>query len=551
MARRSITRLLPWLTALLGLALTLAAWRAARVREERVLAARFQAEAEQVQRAVGWELALFSEVLQSLGPLHALSDRVTAYDFDEFARKGMSHQYAVLGPFGFAQWIPAALRAAVEGPSADGTPGLLLVETEAPGRIRRAGERAHYFPLTYQYPTNGLGLPLGFDLASLPEAPAVLARLVDGRTPVLGPRTRDLIPRPAGEGADGFLVFAPILDEDGSVSGFTVAILWPQELLRRALDRTLVRGLQVTLFDPAGGAPPREESGLAQDAAIRLVDQPWVLRCETVPGFLDAHATPLPWLALGSGLLVTLLLTGQTTGLVRRAARIERTVRERTAELQEANRKLGDEMQERARLEIEIEEVAEREKRRIGHDLHDSLGQKLTGAVYLSKALAGSLGPETGEARDSAEKINEILKDAVAEVRRTARGLAPVEVGAQGLAAALHRLADDTCSVYGLACSFEASGEPGVGDARMAAQLYHIAQEAVTNAIRHGGAREVVIRLEPHRLEVRDNGRGFDPAQPAGSGAGLRIMRHRAASFGGALEVQGRPGGGAAVICRF
>jgi signal transduction histidine kinase len=216
-----------------------------------------------------------------------------------------------------------------------------------------------------------------------------------------------------------------------------------------------------------------------------------------------------PGLALAAGLLLTLLLTWQTGGLVQRAARIERTVRERTAEVQEANRKLGEEMQERARLEVEIEEVADREKRRIGHDLHDSLGQKLTGAVYLSKALSGSLEPAAVEARSSAEKINEILKDAVAEVRRTARGLAPVEVGLHGLAPALHRLAEDTCSVYGLACAFQLEREPAVRDARMAAQLYHIAQEAITNAVRHGGGAR----------DQRDPGRG--PAGGARSGAGF------------------------------
>lgn len=552
MARRSITRLLPWLTALLGLTLTLVAWRAARLREGRVLTARFQAEAEQVARAVGWEVALFGEVLQSLGPLHALSDRVTSYDFEEFARKGMAHQLSVLGPFGFAQWIPAALRPAFEEPDAQGAPRRQLTEYDALAGARPAGVRPDYFPLTYQNPENALGLPIGFDLGSLPGAPASLARMAAGRQAVLGPRTTEHIQKTRPElPNDGFFVFAPILDDDGTLSGFTIAILWPQVLLQRALERTLARGLQITLYDPAAGRPPREPGALHREDTLLLVDMPWVLRCESVPEYLEAHATPLPWLALGAGVLVTLLLTWQTAGLVQRAARIERTVRERTAELQEANRKLAGEMQERARLEVEIEEVAEREKRRIGHDLHDSLGQKLTGAVYLSKALAASLDAERAEARASAEKINEILKDAVAEVRRTARGLAPVEVGAEGLAPALHRLAEDTCSVYGMVCAFHALAPAEVRDARMAAQLYHIAQEAVTNAVRHGGAREVVIELAAHHLTVRDQGRGFDPAQPGTSGAGLRIMRHRAASFGGTLEIISRPGTGTTITCRF
>lgn len=547
MSSKTITRSLPWLTAVVGLTLTGLAWRAALVREERALAARFQAEAEQVGRASGWEVALFTDVLQSLGPLHALSDRVTAYDFEEFARKGMAHQKAVLGPFGFAQWIPAALRSALEEAGPEGEPGLALTEYDALEGVRPAGARTDYFPITYQHPERGLNLPNGFDLASLPEAAAALGRMLASRQPALGPRTMGA----SEPGGDGFYIFAPIFDADGTLSGFTTAILWPQQLLRRALDRTVARGVQVTLYDPSSSVPELPPDVLAREFPLTMVDLPWVVRCEALSAYVAAHATPLPWLALAAGLLLTLLLTWQTAGLVQRAARIERTVRERTAELQEANRKLGEEMQERARLEVEIEEVADREKRRIGHDLHDSLGQKLTGAVYLSKALASSLEPAAAEARSSADKINEILKDAVAEVRRTARGLAPVEVGLHGLAPALHRLAEDTCSVYGLACAFQLESEPTVRDARMAAQLYHIVQEAITNAVRHGGAREINVTLAADRLEVRDQGRGFDPDAPVEAGAGLRIMRHRAASFGGRLTVDSRPGAGTTVTCRF
>jgi signal transduction histidine kinase len=562
MAHRSITRLLPWLTVGLGLLLTAGAWHLARVREEREVADRFQTEAAQVGRAAAWEIALFTDVLQSLGSLHALSDRVTAYDFEEFARKGLTHQKSVLGAFGFAQWIPATLRPALEEPGPDGLPTRRLTEYDPEQGVRPAAERPDYFPLTYQYPEAGLGLPNSFDLATLPEAGGAIQRMASSSRPALGPRTVKTIRAPTADlstpesPTTGYYIFAPIFNEDASLSGFTVAILWPQDLLRRALDRTLARGVQVTLYDPAAGLPPVEAAAtLRREEPVQLADLPWVLRCEALPVYVAAHATPLPWLVLVSGLVVTLLLTVQTGGLVQRAARIEATVRERTAELQEANLRLAGEMQERARLEVELEEVADREKRRIGHDLHDSLGQKLTGAVYLSKALAASLGPESGEALAGAEKINEILKDAVAEVRRTARGLAPVEVGEAGLAQALHRLAEDTCSVYGIVCSFRAEGEVRIRDARMAAQLYHIGQEALTNAVRHGEAREVQLLLvgtsSGGQLIIRDHGKGFDPAATRSDGVGLRIMRHRAHTIGGTLEVESSNGSGATVTCRF
>ncbi len=565
MSPRLNTLILPWLTAALGLVLTASAWHWARVREEREIAAGFQREADQLGRGAAWGINLFTEVLQSLGSLHALSDRVSAYDFEEFARKGLTHQKSVLGPFGFAQWIPAALRPALEEPGPDGQPLRRLTEFDPAQGVRPAGERSDYFPLTYQHPESGLGLPNSFDLGTLPESAAAIQRMAASSTPTLGPRTLTQIRHPtsenppspdSGEPASGYFVYAPILNADATLSGFTVAVLWPQSLLRRALDRVMTKGIQITLFDPKAGIPPVDPAAAwRREEMLSLVDQPWVLRCEAMPTYVEAHATPLPWLAVFSGLVVTLLLAGQTRILVQRAARIEATVRERTAELQEANQRLAGEMKERVRLELELDEVADREKRRIGHDLHDSLGQKLAGAVYVSKALSASLGPEDAEARESAEKINEILKDAVAEVRRTARGLAPIEVGEEGLAQALHRLAEDACSVYGIACSFRAEGELRLRDARMAAQLYHIAQEALTNGVRHGGAREVSILLssnaEGGRLSVCDNGQGFDPSATRFEGAGLRIMRHRSQTIGGQLTVESTPGAGTTVNCRF
>ena len=138
MSRRPSIRLLPWLTAAIGLALTAYAWHAARQREARTLAARFQAETEQLVRAASWEMALFADVLQSLGALHALSDRVSATAFEEFAGMGLAHQTAVLGAFGFAQWIPAALRGALEEPGPDGRPLRRLLEWGPAGGVQPA-----------------------------------------------------------------------------------------------------------------------------------------------------------------------------------------------------------------------------------------------------------------------------------------------------------------------------------------------------------------------------------------------------------------------------
>jgi signal transduction histidine kinase len=229
-------------------------------------------------------------------------------------------------------------------------------------------------------------------------------------------------------------------------------------------------------------------------------------------------------------------------------------VRERTRELDEANRRLQAEMEERARLESEMLDLSQREQERLGRDLHDSLGQKLTGAVYLSRALLGQLPDAAAEARDATEKINALLKEAVGQVRMIARGLAPIQLGEDGLPDALRRLAADSASVFGLSCSYE--GGPSFPlNSTAAHHLYHIAQESVHNAIRHGLATRIILRLRRDgplaELQVEDNGRGLAATAPSSGGMGLRIMRYRADLIGGRLELLSQPGGGTIVSCRF
>jgi signal transduction histidine kinase len=239
-----------------------------------------------------------------------------------------------------------------------------------------------------------------------------------------------------------------------------------------------------------------------------------------------------------------------------RGRKIEQIVQARTTDLLAAKAMLEREMSERMRLESEILEISSREKLRVGQDLHDSLGQKLTGAVFLSRTLATKLADAGGEERDSAEHINELLKDALAQVRRLARGLAPVELGDEGLANALQRLAVDTQETYGIDCAFHAEDDGRVRDNKASVHLFHIAQEAVNNAVRHGKPGQILITLaagagDDGQLVVKDDGAGIPGEAERGQGMGLRIMNYRAAMIGGSLDIQRRQDGGAVVTCRF
>jgi PAS domain S-box-containing protein len=208
---------------------------------------------------------------------------------------------------------------------------------------------------------------------------------------------------------------------------------------------------------------------------------------------------------------------------------------------------------ERRRLEQELLSVTEQERRRIGQDLHDGLGQMLTGLGLLSQNLARQLEKKGIEQAEDAAEITELLREADQYARDLARGLTPVDLDASGLLTALQRLANNAERLFGLECDFKASGEPLVHDSTAATHMYRIAQEAVSNAVRHGGAHALDIALaagQDHiRLRIQDDGEGFAPGEHDGPGMGMRIMNYRARIIGGTLEVHSQPGHGTTITC--
>jgi PAS domain S-box-containing protein len=207
---------------------------------------------------------------------------------------------------------------------------------------------------------------------------------------------------------------------------------------------------------------------------------------------------------------------------------------------------------ERMRLEREIIDVSEEEQKRIGQELHDGLGQHLTGIAFLSKGLEQKLlAREVPEARDAAEVV-QLVNQAVSKTRSLARGLYPVELETNGLMSALEQLAARVKMVFGIDCAFRC-GEPVlVSSGLMAINLYRIAQEAVNNAVKHGGARHIEIQLsgghDQAELSVCDDGSGFEPSLLGrGKGMGLHIMQYRAKMIGANLDIRENSRGGATV----
>src|SRR5580658_6427927 len=210
---------------------------------------------------------------------------------------------------------------------------------------------------------------------------------------------------------------------------------------------------------------------------------------------------------------------------------------------------------ERKRLEKTILEISEREQRRIGQDLHDGLGQHLTGIAFLTKVqerrLAESHSPEAADAA----KIVQLVNDAIRKTRELARGLLPVVSDAHGLMSALRQYASEIEDLFGIACRFSCEEAVLIHDAPMATHLYHIAQEAVNNAIKHGRAKNILISLSANErrgtLIIGDDGVGIERPPAPHAGVGLHIMNYRAGMIGGNLEVRREQPRGTSVTCRF
>ena len=194
---------------------------------------------------------------------------------------------------------------------------------------------------------------------------------------------------------------------------------------------------------------------------------------------------------------------------------------------------------ERKRMEAEILHIAEREQRRIGQDLHDGLGQVLTGAAMVAKAIAQRLKKKSKILAEETENLAAMLNDAIAQTRQLARGLQPLEQ-VDEFPTALQELGFSTASALGIVCRIRADGLPESCSLLAATHLYRITQEAINNAVRHGHAKNIEIRCKTIgsavRLTIRDDGSGF--AEPRGRGLGLRIMDYRARVIGGRLDIR-------------
>jgi PAS domain S-box-containing protein len=282
----------------------------------------------------------------------------------------------------------------------------------------------------------------------------------------------------------------------------------------------------------------------AQDGTYR-----W-FHCQAHPVH-DDHDTIVKWFGSCADIDELMQSQSELRGL---NERLEERVGERTAQLIAANRELERQFNERQRLEQEMLEISEKERRMLGEDLHDGLCQHLSGLAFMAESLSYKMR-EKGIEEESAklDGLTRLIRSAAGQARAVAKGLHPVDMDANGLVAALKDLAARHSEKDKVQCLLRCSRPVPLQDNNVALHLYRIAQEAVVNALKHAGAKEIVIDLNTSGnqidLSVTDDGRGIAQNQKLNGGMGLHLMRYRAGVIGGTLAVEQSANGGTVVKC--
>ena len=208
---------------------------------------------------------------------------------------------------------------------------------------------------------------------------------------------------------------------------------------------------------------------------------------------------------------------------------------------------------ERRRLQSEVLHISELAQQRIAQDLHDDLCQQLAGIEFMAQTLASRLHEARRPEAAAADEVAGLVRSATEHTRNLSHGMSPLRPGPDSLVTALEELAIRTSKHFDVRVDFHSPGPVLLHDMHVATHLFRMAQEAISNALRHGKARHVEVHVSRPpgevRLVVRDHGKGIPARLPKAAGMGLRIMQYRAGIIGGHISIQREPSGGTSVTC--
>ncbi len=232
---------------------------------------------------------------------------------------------------------------------------------------------------------------------------------------------------------------------------------------------------------------------------------------------------------------------------------LEERVKERTFELEEINRKLREEITENRKMKKIIMDISEKERRKIGQDLHDSLSQQLGGILFMVQTLGERLDKKEIKELEDLDKIKKYLNNTLKYVRNLSKGL-NLSFAETGLKFALQELTEQMKELYGLEVELNYNRWKDIKDEKISTNIFRIIQEALNNAVKHGNAKKAVIDIRKENslmvLRITDLGKGFPP-NPNKRGMGLKIMEYRASQIGGDFRINKNREIGTEVICEF
>ncbi len=210
---------------------------------------------------------------------------------------------------------------------------------------------------------------------------------------------------------------------------------------------------------------------------------------------------------------------------------------------------------ESKQIEMAIFQAEERERQRIGYELHDGLGQLLTGISFSVQNLEEDLKEKMLPEAEDAKRISSIIDHAKKQVRRVAAGISPIQTDIEGLILSLKELADNTSKVFNVSCVFKYDKAVSIFNKPSIAHLFRIAQEAVTNSVKHGNPEHIEIGLsrksDKIELLIKDDGKGFRTMVKQTKGMGLQIIGYRATMIGALIDINSDTNSGTEVKCSF
>jgi signal transduction histidine kinase len=576
-AAKAASRQLPWLILIFGALLSgWAAWNI-NAQLEREASAAFQLHALDFQNSVASRLHGYEDILFGIAGLyHHHSDADVSQDeFEAYAQSlALEMRYPAVDALNYARYVEASQREQF----------IAAFRKEFASTANRhvslnlAPDRNEHMVITRTYPSSVQSL--GFNLMTTSHRvskdgfPPLSSALYQPNVPI----SSGLPVLPRGSTSAALGVRLGIFDNDGvgvpRLTGTAGILFNVEDFFGEAVPVTLAGRIayRVENIGRSGGKAyarpiPVFSSAVGEQLAASKATDPAdvmttsfsvpfggaLLRIEmTEPksALVGGRDKALPFAILAGGLL----FFGMVSVLARRTLAKNR---ELTQAITVQSADLHRELDRTRQLERELAHVIEEERRRIGYELHDDLGQRLTGMSLSFRALSETLQSVSADLSAQAEALERTTSEAIVSVRGLAHGLMPVPAGCGGLRTALEQLAAGVSSTHRMRCIFDFDDPVDIENDTIATNLYRIAQEAVNNAVRHSRATVVKIRLDEEygkvTLSVRDNGIGF-PSDPRSetqavqvAGSGLRIMAYRASVINYTLTVDSTFGDGTTI----